>query len=239
MGSSVTPTILVGCPVAARYWILPDWFNAVELACAKAELEPRYAFVVPGDDQPTIDVIHHHTMVRGAEVFYVYTDEDVMDAKRDWYKASRLHDMVALRNQLLGVVRDLRPTYFWSLDSDMIAQPDALANALAVLPAYDAVGMRAFMTTTGLEYTSRAQLVNGQLRGRADTVGTFEVDVVMGAVLMTEPVYDVDYAFHAHGEDIGFCIAARAAGLRLGWTSTASCTHIMSPSFLDWVDPRV
>lgn len=231
MGSS----LMVGCPVAARWWILPHWFRAVTEACERAELEPHYVFVVPRDDQPTLDVIYGQS----APVTLVLTDENVMNAQRDWYREARLRDMVALRNQLLAAVRLHRPTYFWSLDSDMVAQPNALVNALAALPGYAAMGMRAFMTMTGLDYTSRAQLVKGQLRNRADTVGTFAVDVVMATVLMTPPAYDIEYTYHAHGEDIGWSLAAATAGLKLGWTSTASCTHLMAPSYLGWTDPRV
>lgn len=233
--------LVVGCPVAARYWILPDWFRAVAVACTNADVTPCYAFVVPREDQPTLDVIGEQTYVQDAPVHLVLTDEDVLDARRDWYKVSRLHDMVGLRNRLLSTVRAVEPVLFWSLDSDMLAEPDALVNALAAMErkAWDIIGMRAFMTMTGTDYTSRAQLVNGQLRGRGDTPGTFETDVVMGAVLMNEKGYGVNYAYHMHGEDIGFCLAARGAGLKIGWTSTASCTHIMSPSFLGWVDPRV
>lgn len=228
-------SIMVGCPVAARWWILPDWFKAVHEACAQADMEPHFAFVVPRDDQPTLDVIYGQS----ASVSLVLTDENVMHAQRDWYREERLRDMAVLRNQLLAAVRLHRPTYFWSLDSDMLAKPDALVNALTALPGFAAMGMRAFMTMTGLDYTSRAQFHKGQLRNRADTVGTFAVDIVMGAVLMTPPAYDIDYAYHAHGEDIGYCLAAAAAGLKLGWTSTASCTHIMASSYLGWTDPRV
>lgn len=231
--------IMVGCPVAARWWILPDWFNAVAEACARADMEPHYVFVVPQDDQPTIEVIARETETRGARVDTMVTAENVMNAQRDWYRESRLRDMAELRNTLLGMVREIRPTYFWSLDSDMIPKPDALANALSALPGFAAMGMRAFMTMTGLDYTSRAQFIKGQLRNRADTVGTFGVDIVMAAVLMTPPAYDVDYAYHAHGEDIGWSLAAALAGLKLGWTSTASCTHVMASSYLGWTDPRV
>lgn len=233
------PGLVVGCPVAGRHWIMPDWFAAVRRACAYAAVDPFYVFVVPSEDQPTLSVIENETDPEG--VIVVLTDERVDDAKRDWFSDSRMHHMVKIRNQLLAVVRDVNPLFFWSLDSDMLAKEDSLDAALGVLAieGWDAVGMRAFMTVTGLDYTSRAQLVNNRLRARGDTPGTFETDVIMAAVVMTPAAYEVPYTYHVHGEDVGWSIAAKAQGLRLGWTSRASAKHVMGAAFMDWVDPRL
>lgn len=233
-------TLVVGCPVAGRHWIMTDWFASVKRACAYAHVDPFYVFVVPSEDQATLSVIENETDPDG--VIVVLTDERVEDAKRDWFSDSRMHHMVKIRNQLLAEVRRLQPAYFWSLDSDMLAKEDALDVALGVLAIHDdwdAVGMRAFMTVTGLDYTSRAQLVNNRLCSRGDTPGTFETDVVMAAVLMQSAAYAVDYVYHVHGEDVGFSIAAKAKGLKLGWTSRATAKHVMGASFMDWVDPRL
>jgi hypothetical protein len=231
--------IVVGCPVANRAWILPSWFAAVEEACEWALVTPTYVFVVPKSDTDTLDTIHDHRRATGREVLFDLTNEDPSLAQRNWWKQDRMRHMADLRNRLLALVRPIEPDIFWSLDSDMLSDVDALQFAVTALADYDAVGMRAFMTMTGTDHTSRGQIVNGRLRNRLDCVGTFQVDCIMAAKVLSPRAYAIDYVANDQGEDIGWSMAAAAAGLRLGWTSYATCRHVMTPSVLAWPDNRL
>jgi hypothetical protein len=225
--------------VANRAWILPDWFGCVSAACEWANLSPTFAFVVPRTDHETRDAIVAGSARYNVQVLMVTTEENPDEAQRDWFRQERLHHMTDLRNQLLQVVRRQQPDFFWSLDSDILPAPTALQWAIPTLNHWEAVGMRTFMTVSGTDCTSRAQLVNGRLVNRQDCVGAFTVDCIMASKVMLPEAYAIDYEHHPQGEDIGWSIAARREGLTLGWTSNASCKHVMSPAFLHRVDPRL
>lgn len=231
--------VVVGCPVAGRLWVFPRWIDHTLRACEEAGVLPEFAFVLPYSDGELVDVISEKLEAR--DVSLVFTDEDPRRARRDWNDMRRLHQMVALRNQLLRRVRELQPELFWSLDSDMLARPDALNRAIDCLqdPSWGAVGMRTFMQPAGTAIASKANLVNGRLVSREDVPWTHEVDVIMGAKLLTPLAYETDYEFHPKGEDVGWSCAARRRGLRLAWCADANVKHVMEPKYLDEIDERV
>jgi len=232
--------LVVGCPVANRSWVLRRWIDHVLVACGRAELEPEFLFVVPLADDELLRIIVDG--LGASSVDLIVTDEDPLAARRDWNDMGRLHHMVDLRSRLLRRVREIQPDLFWSLDSDMLAAPDALEVAIRCLDreSWAAVGMRTFMQPVGTGVASKANLVNGRLVSREDvTYGAHRVDVIMGSKLMTPPAYEIDYEFHPKGEDVGWSVSVAAHGLQLGWCAEACVKHVMSPEYLDAIDDRV
>lgn len=242
--------LVVGCPVSAREWILPTWFDYTKKACAEAGLDPEFLFVVSTTDLPTLAVIQREADT--SSVHLVLSDEPARADCRNW-NAGRYDQMVVVRNALLGRVRELAPDIFWSLDSDILPAQTALTEALPQLAIFDAVGLHTYMSEPryapgpvrfeiGRELASKADLIGDRLVNRQvyeSMTGTYPVDVIMATKLMTPAAYSIDYSAHHEGEDVGWSKTCANAGLRLAWCASALCKHVIEPWLLNREDPRV
>jgi hypothetical protein len=231
--------LVVGCPVRSREWILPDWFDYIEKAVAELNATPTYVFVLSFDDEPTAQCILQETAKRRREVVLVPADEQHGPDVRAWNE-ERYHHMVYLRNRLLGSVRTINPDLFWSVDSDMLVHPESLVYAIDALQRFDAVGSRTYLSEG--EDTRCPNWANytrmGGLQRQDMPNACFEVGVIMAIKLMTPPAFNVDYEWNHQGEDIGWSLAARKAGLKLGWDSHTVSKHVFYPEDLHKVDIR-
>lgn len=224
---------LIGCPVYRRAWILPAWFDHVRAACEKANITPAYAFVVDPADEETMEAI---SVQEGGG--YVFGVPDKRNQERRAWNKERYEWMVELRNELLGVVRLVEPRLFLSLDSDILLHPDAIANMLETIQECDAVGGRAYMTPTGVNFPSYANLGREGSLIRKDFDGVFPIEVIMAIKLMKPQAYSVDYRYDRQGEDIGWSKACREAGLKLMVDARVGNKHVMAPEFMGF-DKRV
>lgn len=231
--------VVIGCPIRDRAWAVNAWLDFALDAAFAAESDVHFVFVAHPDDQATIDAIRFRLPEDLATV--VLSDETHPVGYRRTWDAVRFSQMASLRNQLLAEVRDLQPDLFWSLDSDILAHPRALTSAVDLVEnsGYDAVGQACFMTTHGTTAPSYGMLI-GPSSGlkRPWQEGQFEVDVIMASKVMTPAAFDVDYVTHRLGEDIGWSLAARARGCRLGWDSMQVSKHVMRPEGLWEFDER-
>jgi len=228
---------VVGCPIQKREWMLPRWFEHTEAALA--DFDHIYAFVLDRYEEPLNEVIQAEAQKHNLAWITRHVDEKPREDKRVW-GADRYHRMVFLRNQLLELVRLEQPEYFLSLDSDILLAPEAVKGMLeGIEEGFDAVGGKAYMTTTTRSHPSYANLGrrNDNLR-REDSEFLVGVDCIMAIKLMTPKAYNVDYEWHAKGEDIGWSKAAKKAGLLLGWDGRTVNKHVMSPEWLYKEDPR-
>lgn len=238
-------SLIIGCPVADRAWILPTWMDHVltSLELAIDIIEVRFIFVVPALDHSTQQCIKDLEAEHGLKVTILLSSEEPRSDVREW-GFERYEHMSALRNILLARVRSLHPTFYLSLDSDILLHRDSIARAISRLTSMEvnAVGMKLFMTPSGREAPSYGRLVNG---GGWMTRGDFSswsvVDVVMAAVLMDRLAYEmVDYEADTQGEDIGWSKNLKAVGLKAGWMGDGPINrHVMSPEALGVEDPRV
>lgn len=225
--------LLVGCPVAHRDWVLPKWFDHVEGACAVAGVEPEFVFVCDRRD-PSWACIE----ILAPEATLVSCVTTAGGDVRRW-GPRRYAEMVVLRNELLGVVRDEKPDAFLSLDSDILVHPMQVEYLLNALHRFDAVGGRCYMTPQGVRFPSYAMLSRSGGLQRRDVEGVFPVDVIMAIKLMGPAAYEVNYRADPQGEDVGWSKACRERGLTLGWDGRLAAKHVMGPHMLDPVDPRV
>ena len=225
--------IIVGCPVAHRDWILPYWFEAVEVACDTAGLKPTYAFVLDERD-PCVEIIANHT----DDAVLTHLPAHLGADTRRW-NTSRYTYMANARNQLLGLVRRETPDRFLSLDSDILVHPELLTHLVADLGEFDAVGGRCYMTETGVKFPSWARISRSGSLQRYDAAGRFAVGVIMAIKLMSPAAYHVDYQVDGQGEDVGWSKACRAKGLRLGWNGAVISKHCLNERMLYREDPRV
>lgn len=218
--------IIIGGPISRREWIIDRWYDHAITAAENAGLEPQFLHVVNIHDTPTRDRLRPDSI-------QVLTEEPKRQDKRIW-NHGRYRHMVDLRNRGLTAVREHQPRYFLSCDSDILLHPNAIVSLVDAIehPAlprltFDAVGGKCFMTAPSEEYPSCGMITRtGGIR-RVDTPNAvFAVDVIMAIKLMTPKAYNVDYTFHLHGEDIGWCLAARAAGVKIGWDGRVLSTHV-------------
>lgn len=230
--------LVVGCPVRDRAWIMERWFEHVE-AAVPAGADVHYVFCGdPQTDAASFRVIDRECLVRSRDRTVVELDEIYSPSYKRVWNLDRFSHMVRLRNSLLVHVRRLEPDFFWSLDSDILAAPSALSGALEGADRFDAVGTKLYMTPKGTVAPSYGMLnPQGGLR-RPDSDGFFKVDVIMASKVMAPKAYAVDYELHRQGEDIGWSIAARAAGCSLGWDGRTTSRHVMSESDLAGIDTR-
>lgn len=231
--------LVVGCPVRQRAWILPRWFDHIEDSVERLNVAPTFVFVVDPQDLETGECILQEASKRRREVVLVPAqDEDRQDV-RVWNE-ERYHHMVYLRNLLLSSVRTIGPDLFWSVDSDMLVHPEALEYAIDGLYRFDAVGSRAYLSygqDTRCPNWANYTRSGGLQRQNMDN-GCFPVGVIMAIKLMTPPAYSVDYEWNHQGEDIGWSLAAKKKGLKLGWDSHTTSKHVMERTMLDKVDVR-
>jgi hypothetical protein len=225
--------VLVGCPVSHRAWILSRWHDHVAEAAEVAGVSVGYAFVADPLDTFTLGAIEK--LPTEAVVDFV-ADERRAD-ERVW-NYERYRHMVELRNRLLQTVRLLDPPLFLSLDSDILLHPRALANMIETTAQFDVVGGKVYMTSTGTACPSWGSLTGAGGLQRSDAEGIFPSQVVMAVKLLTPPAFRVQYAFHTHGEDLGFSLNCHAAGLRVGVDARVCSKHVMSPVWLERTDDR-
>lgn len=234
-----SPRLVVGAPIYRREWCLPYWFAYVASACREAGFDNwGYVFVVPESD-PSVPILWEESGSRDVDI--VFSGEDLARPdERSWVQPGRYAHMAALRNMLLGRVRELEPDLFLSLDSDILLHPLALVDMFdMVAGGFDAASSKAFMTPKGLAAPNYGHFAGYGGMVRVDAVGEQEVDVIMAIKMMTPAAYHIDYEVCDVAEDLTWCAAARAAGLKLGWSGAHASKHLMMPDMLNQEDGRV
>lgn len=239
-------SLVVGAPVRARAWILDRWFDHVEAAALEAVRlgigRPVYVFVGDRRD-PTFELAERRGAAQDRDVRLVHVGEPEIVDERTWATPGRFARMAYLRNQLLSAVREIGPDLFWSVDSDILVHPRSLASAIPLLERFAAVGNRCYMTEVDYDAPNWAVWhpgAGGLVRFGDDPelLGEWPVDIIMAAKLMTPAAYGVDYVDHHQGEDVGWSLACRTAGLKLGWAGATVSKHVLRPELIDVVDPR-
>lgn len=228
--------LLIGCPVSRRGWVLPSWLYYIERACESFGTIPQYIFACSPED-PTANFLLEVNRFQERKTHFVWTDEKERIDSRDWNDARFLH-MTGIRNALLRRVRTLNPTYFLSIDSDILLHPDALGSMLDLMSRFDAVGGKCYMTAKGQGFPSNGLLARDGFR-RIDSEDVMTVDIIMAIKLMSSAAYHIDYKFDQRGEDLGWSENCRASRLKLGWDGRISSKHVMNPQSLLEIDPRV
>lgn len=226
--------LIIGCPIRDRAWIIERWFEHVKNALLQTGIaDVQYVFVADTDKDPTVAEI----LRIQPDSIILHSSENVVAYKREWDKG-RYQRMAALRNQLLGYVREAKPDLYWSLDSDILVADDALALAIDGLHKFDAVGSKCFLSSHQRAHPNYANLSSTGNLLRSDVEGLCPVQVLMAAKLMTQPAYNVDYVMHKQGEDIGWSKNAHKAGVTLGFDGRTCSKHVMAHDQLDAIDKR-
>lgn len=234
-------TLLVGCPIWYRDWIVDEWVDHVVMSAKYADEKPQFLVVTDPRD-PTCDKLTEICTKRQLGLKQIFVEENRPPTDKRQWTHERFAHMVYLRNTLLKGVRRIKPDYFLSLDSDILLAPPTIHNLIESQQehGWDAVGGKCYMTTRGKAVPSYANFKQHSTSlHRFDFSGVRRVHVIMAIKLMTPSAYAIDYTLDRHGEDIGWCLAARVNGLKLGWDGRTCNKHVMNPQMLRAVDERV
>lgn len=230
--------LIVGCPLTNRAWILPHWFEHNDRAFNKAGIQPLYYLLVGTSEDNTEEVLQRYAPP--GTLYLSQDEEETIGGKRYWNQ-SRYDYMAYLRNRLLEDIRRLHPTYYLSLDSDILLHEDAITNLLETAEGLDgAVGGKCYMQVPpSRRCPSWANLTKQGTLRREDSEGIISPDALMGIKLMSPKAYNQDYCAHPQGEDIGWSLNCKRAGVPFRWDGRIANKHVMSKRWLDQVDPRV
>lgn len=234
---SVPTSIVVGCPVADREWVIAHWLDHIVRAASLARVEVEVVLIGPADD-PTSSLAREHANALELPLLWFDSGESVDDCARQVSELGgdehawpdvRLRHLVRLRNQLLDLVRSKSPELFLSIDSDVLLHERALDLMVELLThsRYAAVGGKVHLSPFNQDAPNYAQLTGGGRLHRVDSTNVLEVDAIMALKLMHPDAYAIDYAFDARGEDIGWSTACRQRGLRLAWDGRVTSQHLM------------
>lgn len=227
--------LLIGAPVNRREWIIDHWLAHAAESADKAGVD--YSFVLLGGiDDPTFDIVRE---LPAYNVACIYVDEPRNEDIRDWIEP-RIHRMVELRNTLLGYVRLDAPDYFLSCDSDVLLHPQTITNLIEtqIEREWAAVGGYCYLSEDR-GCPSYADFPGDYVLPRPDLYREQQrCEILMAIVLMTEKVWNIDYQFSVHGEDIGHGVAIRNARLPVGVDARIINRHIMERRLLNEFDER-
>lgn len=237
--------VVAGCPVSNREWIISEWVYHLVMARDEAPGIDLSLYACGAEDDPTLVVFEEACLVNGIDFICRYTGEQRRNADvRDWID-SRYEQMARVRNFMLNDIRSIGPDFFLSIDSDVLIGPGVLSSMIDNMNDYDAVGSKTYLAMSPrrgsnpvCNVVNYAHLRNGQIR-RRDQQGYFPVDVLMAIKMMSPKAYAVDYTPHRLGEDIGWSLACKEAGLTLGWDGRKVSKHCMKKEHLMTIDERV
>lgn len=232
--------IVIGCPVYKRDWILPAWFYFIQRQTIPLH-EIGFVFELGVDDEETLQTLGawktQHPEVR---IFDIEIRNDIAhfsheEGQRQW-SYSKYENMVSMRNSLLDKVKEIKPDYYFSLDSDvLLINPTTIELLQAhVNDDADAVNTLMFMTPFGTDFPSVMSWVEGENHKKAyrkndyPLGGYFKSDVIMAAKMMSPKTYNSSrYRFHMQGEDLGWSADCAEKGLNLYCASYIYTPHIM------------
>lgn len=233
-------SLLVGCPVYDRAWVLNDWFDHVD-AWADDVGGVSYVFALtPGTDR-TAETIAQ----RAERATIIEVTEGDHSTDRAWNRPERVITMADTRNRLLKWARHLMRVQpgieaFLSLDSDILLPEGQATRFIDNLQAKDAVSPLVYL---GPGHITNAFVLRAGVYRRVKPCTTpGSASVLCAAVLMSRTVVmdeSVAYGYDRRGEDFAWSAAAIEAGYTLGYDFAVQAKHIMDPTQLWTVDRRI
>ncbi|MHB2020337.1 MAG: hypothetical protein ACYCW6_25655 [Candidatus Xenobia bacterium] len=225
-------TVLVGCPVRRRAWVLPTYLAHVDALEAPPGVRVLCHFVVQPDGDSTEEIVASWCAVRPWASW-----GRVTGAPAGWCRdagASRYdyHWLAAVRNvladQALAAGADLL-----SVDSDILLGRDHLVRLdRARLPIVAGVVSnspdRALVAGMRNYEAASPRLDRAALAGLAPVVWTGACVLIRREVLAA----GVRWAFDPRGEDVAFCARARALGFPPYVNGGIRPLHVMRPADL-------
>ena len=153
------------------------------------------------------------------------------------YQDHEYEYMATLRNELRNAAIAAQADLFLSIDSDILFKTeDDLRSLIYTMEVYEAQAVSPLVNME--KHPVHAPQWNW-MELRYDGVGgirpvepdvsisPFQVDVIMAAMMLGKRAQMIPWKNHPQGEDIGWSIRAKRAGLKLVIDSSVICEHRM------------
>lgn len=238
-------SILIGCPVHKRDWVLPDWLKCIEQQNYPLD-KIGFIFELSEDDEETEQILYDwHESHPQIAVFDGVIRTDLkhsahQDGQRHW-NIEKYSVMVELRNSLLERASCYDFDCYFSLDSDILLEdPETLSFLSEATNYYDVISPLSYMTPYDTNYPSvmwwQGEPGYEAYRdpSRVKLGSFFQADIVMAAKMMSKPVYRTTrYILHRQGEDLGFARMLHKRNFRSYCASNIYAFHAMHKHTLE------
>lgn len=222
--------IAIGCPVANRAWILPEYLAALD---ALNWPRKRYLFVDDRSEDATPKILKRFALESCGAVVERWCGPPGPGHRRGQYGMDGYTHLAALRNRLAEMFLESGTDALFSVDSDVIVPPDALRVLAPLVADGRTIAALAISNVAGRELDGEAQgnfmverdgvfmhlprrAPDGRLLEASPTKGTLEVDAAGACMLIPRAAFErgVRWGAHHQGEDLFFAECAYAAGFR-------------------------
>ncbi|MDR1616864.1 MAG: hypothetical protein LBR98_07630 [Syntrophomonadaceae bacterium] len=222
--------IMVGCPVRDRAWILPRYLESLRALDYPPDLL-EFCFIINDCSDATPELLNDFAAQEQRPVRLVKADSlNPRPAARGFYSFKRLAE---LRNILIGQFLLSPCDYLFSIDSDITAPPDSLRR---LTEAGKDIISGLVWNGAEVDLPDVYNILKRDDEGRYVHIKSFPpetvfpVDCTGAAYLIKRRVPEsarVRYSADYGAEDIGFCEAARQAGIGIFCHSGIRCLHYM------------
>lgn len=210
--------VVAGCPVKNRAWAMERWYEAMT-----RQSRPVDAFHIlfndcDDDTLPSL-LFRARPALHGLCLESFNTgDPGLGRVANNGTPRYSMANLALVRNEWIKRALECLPqaTHLWSVDSDVLPDPDVLEKLLAAnLPIVAAVVRNSGTAEVYNFFTGRDALGprrNGLDRALLHMTKPARVSMTGACVLIRRDVLDagVRYSDHLRGEDVGMCEAARA-----------------------------
>jgi cellulose synthase/poly-beta-1,6-N-acetylglucosamine synthase-like glycosyltransferase len=230
------PIVLIGCPAQNRQDCIADYLKHIyELAYPKDRI--ILSFFVNNSTDKTGEIIQDFLNVHKDEYKAVkYHEGKVLKGRQDNQTRLTRRDynlFAVVRNTFLRKIKPLDFDYFFSVDSDVLLNPDDLNQLLShnkdVVSAVLFNGVK-----DNIDYYNIFKMTNQGYRPFKTSFlnnysGLVEVDVTGACYLISKKVLNagVKYGNYPAGEDGYFCRKAQSKGFKLYADTTVRPVHLL------------
>lgn len=238
------PKFALGCPVADRAWVLPDWFERLQAQTLRPDVLLFVHSGVPGDE--TWRMLRHEAERLGVPVM-LDADNGRGHARED---NARFRTLARLRNRLLDAAGCVSADVLVSLDSDvLLGAPDSLERLVdaVVVQDWDTASLLTWLHPDGPGSWAwnagwwvgepQEEGMRSWTRGARESIAwgqTLSIDIPMAATAIgPRALRHCRYAWHESGEDLGFALDLERSLARCAWITDLEAVHVWEPAALE------
>lgn len=222
--------VLIGCPLRVDPKIYVEYRKALDAMIIPEGVEVDYFFIVNNCDE----IIPY---MRDDEYIKVDTEDDTysVDGEQHSWSADNMFKMGTYRTMLLYRMLTKKYDYFFSVDSDVIVQPETLAT---LIQADKDIISEVYWTTTNCEWCNAWFYDQSSYPEGFQTAwkekGLFQVGMTGACTLIKRRVVESGVTYDRipniinsfYGEDRHFCVRAVCHGFELWLDTHYPATHL-------------
>lgn len=223
--------VIVGAPVYNRLYVIPQWLKTIRQQNFNGEID-----VIALDSNST-DGTTQFLQSHEVKVFqYGDGKNETWDRREQVFD---IHLMTDKRNKLTEKICELKPDFYFAVDCDLMFPVDCVERLIENMIQNDINIITPLLynitpecSLTYIEKKNYPNIMSLKESGRAyrredyPINALFPVDIVMGAVLQSPPVYQqVRHSFNTQGDSVGWGLNAKAKGFQPYCDSKIEVVH--------------